>query len=104
MSKAVRKSLKEVLRELKNTFRALYKLAPLAVVFIALVTLVVIGVVIQSTNLMIGDVLLLVIGIAVIVYLSTANYGEAALALAAGLFSVYSVDWTPGRFVGFIGA
>lgn len=44
----------------------------------------------------------MVLSIALLVYFSTKSYGEAALALAAGLFSVYSVEWTTPHFVSFI--
>jgi hypothetical protein len=52
--------------------------------------------------LMMTVVLFVVLGIAILLYLNTWNYGEAALALAAGLLTVYSVTWTPKKFIAFI--
>jgi hypothetical protein len=44
------------------------------------------------------------VAVSVVIYVSTAKYGEAALALAAGLLSAYAVDWTVGRFISFMAA
>jgi hypothetical protein len=52
---------------------------------------------------MVAVILIIVLLVSVVVYGATQSYGEAALALAAGLLSVYSVDWTVPRFIGFVG-
>jgi len=36
-----------------------------------------------------------------LVYWKTNNYGEAALALVAGLLAAFTVEWTPSRFIVF---
>lgn len=36
------------------------------------------------------------------IYLKSKKYGEAVLALSAGLFTVYTVTWTPAFFISFI--
>lgn len=36
-----------------------------------------------------------------LVYIRTQDFGEAALALVAGLLTVYTVEWTPLRFIAF---
>lgn len=51
---------------------------------------------------MMGVVLLVVLGVTVIVYATSDNFGEAALALVAGLLTAYSVTWSTSRFVAFI--
>lgn len=38
----------------------------------------------------------------IVVYFRYKNYGEAVLALSAGLFTVYTVNWSPSRFISFI--
>jgi len=52
---------------------------------------------------MVTVILIIVLLVSIVVYGATQSYGEAALALAAGLLSVYSVDWTTPRFIGFVG-
>lgn len=50
---------------------------------------------------MIGVIIILVLGISVLIYGKTNNYGEAALALVAGLLTAFTVTWTPLKFIGF---
>jgi hypothetical protein len=85
-----------------STIQAGYKLAPFIVIALSAVVLVVTIIAITSTKLMMGVVLLIVLGITIIVYATTNNFGEAALALVAGLLTAYSVSWTPSKFIAFI--
>lgn len=98
----VGRSLEQVLRSLWMVVKSSYGLAPATVVVMILVTVLVVGATIWSTPLMMIVVLFVVLGIAILLFLNTWNYGEAALALAAGLLTVYSVTWTPMRFIAFI--
>src|SRR3954452_21337842 len=103
MSKSrVGQSFAQMIRSLGAVIRSAYGLAPAAVVVMILVTAIVVVATIWSTPLMMTVVLLVVLGIALLLYLNTWNYGEAALALAAGLLTVYSVTWTPKKFIAFI--
>lgn len=98
----IKQTFSEVLTSFKSTIKAAYKLAP---VFIILMICLIVGVAyiaILSSKLMMGVVLLIVLGVTVVVYASTNNFGEAALALVAGLLTAYSVTWTPNRFISFI--
>ncbi len=45
---------------------------------------------------------LVVLIVSILVYWQTNNYGEAALALVAGLLTAFTVTWTPGIFAAFI--
>jgi hypothetical protein len=83
--------------------KALYGLAPAVVIVGALLTAGVVAVAVQAGSLMVTVILIIVLLVSIVVYGSTQSYGEAALALAAGLLSVYSVDWTVPRFIGFVG-
>ncbi len=85
-----------------STIQAGYKLAPFIVIVLSAIVLVVTIIVITSAKLMMGVVLLIVLGITIIVYATTNNFGEAALALVAGLLTAYSVTWTPSKFIAFI--
>jgi hypothetical protein len=51
---------------------------------------------------MLGTVLLMVWAVAIIVYARNKNYGEATLALVAGLLTAYSVAWNKPRFIAFV--
>lgn len=98
----IQKSLYQVLVELRATLKSLYGLAPFAVVVLTILAAGIVSVAVLSAKLMVSVVLLVVLAVAVMVYISTNEYGEAALALVAGLLTVYSVNWTPWTFVGFI--
>ena len=98
----ISQSFNEVWLSFLNTVKAAYELAPFLVIVIAGVVVAVTYIAVSSANLMMGVVLLLVLGITIIVYATTDNFGEAALALVAGLLTAYSVTWTPSKFVAFI--
>jgi hypothetical protein len=98
----VGQSFAQVIRALGVVVRSSYGLAPVAVVMMIVVAAIVVVSTIWSTPLMMSVVLFVVLGIALLFYLNTWNYGEAALALAAGLLTVYSVTWTPRKFIAFI--
>ena len=84
------------------TIKAAYKLAPLLIIMMFGVIFAVTYFSLTSAKLMMGVVLLVVLGVTVIVYATSDNFGEAALALVAGLLTAYSVTWSPNRFVAFI--
>jgi hypothetical protein len=84
------------------TIKAAYKLAPLLIIMMCAVIFAVTYFSLTSAKLMMGVVLLVVLGVTVIVYATSDNFGEAALALVAGLLTAYSVTWSPNRFVAFI--
>jgi hypothetical protein len=98
----ISKSFYEVWKTFGATVRSLYKMAPCLVIVLSAVILAVTWISIHSSKLMLGTVLLVVWGVAVVVYASTQNYGEASLALVAGLLTAYSVTWNPPRYIAFI--
>lgn len=100
--KRIKQTFYEVRTSFIATVKAAYKLAPLFVIIMSGIIVVVTYLSISSAKLMMGVVLLIVLGVTVIVYATTENFGEAALALVAGLLTAYSVTWTADRFIAFI--
>lgn len=101
-NRGIGQSLGQVLSALGAAVRSSYQLAPAAVIVMILLAAIVVAATIWSTALMTGVVLLIVLAISLLLFLSSWNYGEAALALAAGLLTVYSVTWTPKKFIAFV--
>jgi len=97
-----RRILRDSVRELKNSLQALNKLMPCCVVAGAFLAAAVIAVSLLSVYLMMGVTILVVILVSVVVYARTNNYGEAALALVAGLLTAFTVEWTTGNFIAFV--
>ncbi len=100
--KKLQRSLRDLMRELRNTLASMNRLLPSVVVIIAALSLWVIVLSLGSLKAMMGIAVILVFAVAIAVYTRTANYGEAALALVAGLLTVYSVEWTGPRFATFV--
>ncbi|MDY7092933.1 MAG: hypothetical protein SX243_08175 [Acidobacteriota bacterium] len=95
-------SLSEAFRSLGAVIKSSYQLAPAAVGCLLIVVIPGIALVGRWSETRQATVLFLVLAVALLVYFSTKNYGEAALALAAGLFSVYSVEWSLKNFLSFV--
>lgn len=98
----IKQSFKQALNSLAATIKEAYKLAPFVVTVLLCIAVAVSYISISSSKLMMGMVLLLVLGITIIVYATSGNFGEAALALVAGLLTAYSVTWTPSKFIAFV--
>ena len=98
----IKQTFGEVWSSFVATVKAAYDLAPFLVIVLVGVVIAVTYIAVSSAKLMMGIVLLLVLGITIIVYATTDNFGEAALALVAGLLTAYSVTWTPSKFIAFI--
>ncbi len=100
----IQQSLNDTLRQLASTIRAANEAVPGVVLATVVLTAVVVPVLLLSEALMLGTAVLLVLLISVSVYGRTGNYGEAAVALVAGLLTAFTVQWTAGRFVLFVAA
>ncbi len=98
----LKQTFNEVWIDFIATIKAAYNLSPLLIIILCCVIAAITYISLTSTKLMMGVVLLVVLGVTVIVYAKGENFGEAALALVAGLLTAYSVTWTPKRFVAFI--
>ncbi len=95
-------TLLQALRELKGTLQAANRIVPGCVVVGLILSATVVFVTTSSLQWMIGLVVLLVLFFSFLIYASTQNYGESALALVAGLLTAYTVDWTVGKFTAFV--
>lgn len=99
---SIPQSLKNSFMALISLLKTMYKGMPLLMlVFTALVvylsTLLAI-----NTTAMVSTLSFVIVISSVSVYAKSKNYGEAFLALSAGLFTVYTVTWTQSLFLGFI--
>jgi hypothetical protein len=94
-------TLNAAIVSLVNVVQEANHLVPGIVVVGVILAAAVIAIAILSVQLMVGIVLLLVLFFSIWVYTSTNNYGEAALALVAGLLTAFTVSWTPGTFIAF---
>jgi len=94
--------LRDSLGELKSTLQAANKLVPGCVVVAMLLTAAVISVSLLSIQLMMGIIILIVLLVSIVVYSRTDNYGEAALALVAGLLTAFTVSWNARTFTTFV--
>ena len=98
----IKQSFNEVWIAFVNTVKSAYKLAPFMVIIMIVVVFLVTQVAILSVKLMTGMVLLIVLFVAIIIYAMNGHFGEAALALVAGLIPAYTVTWTASKFIAFI--
>jgi hypothetical protein len=89
---------------LLNVLQASNKLVPGFVIVAILLSSLIIVVCLISATLMVGCIVLLVVVTSVIVFANTRKYGEATLALVAGLLAAFTVDWDAARFIAFVGA
>lgn len=95
-------SLKEAVLALQNALKAAYRLAPLVVIVSILLAAIVAYVSLFFIEIIQGFIILLIILIAILVYHKSNNYGEAALALMAGLLAAFTVNWTWNKSVVFM--
>ena len=94
-------SFRYLMKAFINTIQSLDKMIPHIVVISSVLTAIIILVITLSAKLMVGSTLLIVLIVSLIVYARSNNYGEAALALVAGLLTVFAVEWTTQRFIAF---
>ncbi len=102
MAKPKIQTFSQLSKSLADVIAASYKLAPCLVIVLTAVVVGVTAIAVISSTAMVAVVLLLVFAATVVVYASTSQFGEATLALVAGILTAYGVDWTPNRFVGFV--
>jgi len=102
MAKSETGTLKNTWSAMVGAIKAAHQMAPVLVVFLGIVVFGVVTVALTSAKLMLGSVLLIVLLVTVVVFASTSNFGEATLALVAGILTAYSVTWTPSKFIAFV--
>ena len=89
-------------QDLCNTLNDAYGLAPVAVVIGLILAGILIYVSLYFVEIMMGTIILLIFLISIAVYAASNNYGEAALALVAGLLTAFTVQWTLNKYVAFV--
>lgn len=96
------KIFRNVFIEFKNLIKELNKLIPGIVLILVSIISIIIWIALQSEILMMGIVVLIVLLSSIVIYSSTRNYGESALALVAGLLTAYTVNWNMYNFILFV--
>lgn len=96
------KSLSNIWKALVAVIKSLYKGMPfLMIVFTAIMFMLMEGVRNNST-LQLSLLTAVIFLSAIAVYFKSKNYGEAVLALSAGLFTIYTVEWSTSLVFSFI--
>lgn len=94
-------SLKDLVNSLISMIKALYNLAPAAILVGLILASLLIWVSLQFAEIMMGIIIIIVLGVSLFIYGKTNDYGEASLALVAGLLTAFTVEWTQYLFVLF---
>lgn len=95
-------TLNESLRALRNLISAAYNLAPAVVITGLLLAAIVFVASLFFVEIKMGSIILLIIIVSIIVYAISKNYGEATVALMAGLLAAFTVEWTWNKYVVFM--
>lgn len=95
-------SLHNTIKAFLSLVKTMYKSMPLLMIVFTFLILHLITKLSSNTTLMVGILSAVIIISSICIYVKSNNYGEAVLALSAGLFTVYTVEWTPSLFIGFI--
>jgi len=98
----VPKSLSNSCKRLISLLKTMYKNMPVLMVAFTFLVVYLSTQIAINMNVMVCILSFVVVTSAIIIYVKTENYGEAVLALSAGLFTVYTVTWTLSLFLGFI--
>ncbi len=85
-----------------SLLKTLYKGMPFLMATFSLLTIFLVEQIGSNTTFQLGMLTVVIFLSSIAVYLKSKNYGEAVLALSAGLFTVYTVTWTTSLFISFI--
>lgn len=85
-----------------NVLNAAYGLAPAVVITGLILAGILVFVSLYFVEIMMGIIILLIFLISIVVYAASNNYGEATLALMAGLLAAFTVEWTWNKYVVFL--
>lgn len=85
-----------------SLLKSLYKGMPVLMVSFTFLMIFLAEKIGRNTTLQLGMLTIVIFFSSVVVYFRSKNYGEAVLALSAGLFTVYTVNWTTPLFISFI--
>jgi len=96
------KTINESFKALRNLISSAYSLAPAVVITGLLLAAIVFVTSLFFVEIKMGSIILLIIIISIIVYALSKNYGEATVALMAGLLAAFTVEWTWNKYVVFM--
>lgn len=100
---AKRSTLFKSLKALKSAVKSANKLIPSFVLILGVLSFWIVYLIVNYTpNLITGITALIVLIVSIVVYVTSNNYGEAALSLVAGILTVFSVEWGTEEFIIFI--
>ncbi len=85
-----------------SLLKTLYRGMPLLMVTFTFLMIFVAEKIRSNTIFQLGMLTTVIFLSSIAVYFKSKNYGEAVLALSAGLFTVYTVTWTTSIFISFI--
>lgn len=85
-----------------SLIKTLYKGMPFLMVTFTFLTIFLAEKISSNTTFQLGMLTAVIFLSSIAVYFKSKNYGEAVLALSAGLFTVYTVTWTTSLFISFI--
>lgn len=85
-----------------SLLKTLYKEMPLLMITFTVLSIFIAEKLGSNTTFQLGMLTLVIFLSSIAVYFKSKNYGEAVLALSAGLFTVYTVTWTKSLFISFI--
>ena len=96
------KSLNNMLKSLYAVIQGCDRLIPGVIPACLILFIFFVYIVAYSSCFMMLFLVLSVLTMSITIFISTKNYGESSLAFAAGLLTVFSVNWTLGLFVSFM--
>lgn len=102
MSRDIKKSLNQVLIELKNVTKRLFETNKWMYLFIMYILYLIVTAFKNSETGMVFILCLIISFISMIIYAKSKSYSETALSLILGLFTVFSTQWNSKLFVLFI--
>lgn len=99
---SVPSSLNNSLKALGSLLKTLYKGMPVLMITFTLLVIYLASLLGNNLSSMMLVLSIVIIICSICVYVKSRNYGEAVLALSAGLLTVYTVEWTKPLYISFI--
>lgn len=100
-SEGLSTSFYDTLLALKNAIKAANHLVPGCIGIAMALSVFTIAIIAKYLEFGLCLNLLIILVTSIIIYATSRNYGESAVALAAGLLALFSVTWDTGKTIGF---
>lgn len=95
------RTVSELLRAMRAAFVALYEIAAQTAVIGTLLAATFVWLTLWWSPLMTASAIIMVVLLALAIFATRGNFGEALLSLAGGLFMVFAYEWTPERYIAY---